>query len=232
MKHLHNVDSFGRTALHVAARKGCVECIGLLLDHGAMIDVKDSTGDTPLHVAASHNHLKAMEALYPTSYEDESTVESVDAYQNEPLSTSFYGSPREHCPSIESNTLPHRSSFRNPLNDSGYFSARSNSNAWVKTSYYNKNIPNKIEEERESVEKSSLDSISDTLTVDTATAAKEEEPVGYVWIFAMLLRIISSQWKYLINPTSSGSQEIRIKTEPPDHVRDAMERYKLSRQKS
>ncbi len=40
------------TPLHIAARKGSIEDIGVLLEHGADINKKGDLGNTPLHFAA------------------------------------------------------------------------------------------------------------------------------------------------------------------------------------
>lgn len=60
---VHFRDMYGRKPLHVAAMTGCVECIALLLDHGATSDVKNEEGYIPLHIAAMMGHVASMEAL-------------------------------------------------------------------------------------------------------------------------------------------------------------------------
>jgi hypothetical protein len=192
--------------LHVAARKGCAQCIQILLDHGASTTILDVSGNTPLHVATVHNNLSAMEALNPALFEEESSVESVDQPEVNDTSTSFYGSPRESQFSVS-----------NQLNA-----------AWTKSSYYN-NIPYKIEEER-----SSLDSLSDSLTVESLVIENEGlVNLNFVWL---IIGIVFSQMKRFCNmilTPSSQSKHLIPKTEPPEHVREAMERYKLlSRQKT
>ncbi|KAL7507365.1 hypothetical protein ACHAXN_004555 [Cyclotella atomus] len=166
----------------------------------------DSAGNTPLHVAAVHNNLSAMEALYPALFEEDSSVEEeVDQprMQNE-MSTSFYGSPRE------------------------YYSQKE-PESWPQNSYYNtSNIPHKIEEEHN---ESSLDSLSDSLTVKSLVI-ENESLANFVWL---LVGIVVTQIKNLcdvIVSRTSRSKPLIPRTEPPEHVREAMERYKLSRQKT
>lgn len=56
-------DTRGRTALHVAARKGEAELIPLLVSAKADVDAKDSAGWTPLHHAVFNSHSAAVVAL-------------------------------------------------------------------------------------------------------------------------------------------------------------------------
>jgi ankyrin repeat protein len=54
---------FDDTPLHVAAVRGDVHIIGLLLDAGAEIDVRGEHGHTPLHEAAGQGHIEAVKLL-------------------------------------------------------------------------------------------------------------------------------------------------------------------------
>ena len=45
------MDSVGQTALHIAAEKGHVDCVELLLEGGALFDAKDDQDKTPLQLA-------------------------------------------------------------------------------------------------------------------------------------------------------------------------------------
>nr|XP_026493892.1 ankyrin-1-like [Vanessa tameamea] len=51
------------TPLHISSAQGRVEVIQLLLDYGAIIDVQDFDGDTPLHDAALGQQYDAVAAL-------------------------------------------------------------------------------------------------------------------------------------------------------------------------
>lgn len=53
----------GRGALHMAAEVGSVPCIQFLLTHGAKVDLRNSEGETPLHVAAFWARPEAINAL-------------------------------------------------------------------------------------------------------------------------------------------------------------------------
>lgn len=49
--------------LHVASRYGHTVVASILLELGAVVDVKDTAGLTPLHYASGNGHLKTMEVL-------------------------------------------------------------------------------------------------------------------------------------------------------------------------
>lgn len=51
------------TGVHVVARYGLVELLGLLLDRGLEINARDSYKNTPLHDAASHGQTDALKVL-------------------------------------------------------------------------------------------------------------------------------------------------------------------------
>ena len=53
----------GRTALHVAARRGESKCIQILIEHGAKIDAEDKDNATPLALAAWKRHCIAIRQL-------------------------------------------------------------------------------------------------------------------------------------------------------------------------
>ncbi len=52
-----------QTALHIAARKGNIQLIKILIDKDADIDACDGKGETPLHKAVRHAHEDIVELL-------------------------------------------------------------------------------------------------------------------------------------------------------------------------
>ncbi|XP_078373135.1 uncharacterized protein LOC144656768 [Oculina patagonica] len=52
-----------QTALHLAAAKGRVGCVRLLIDAGAKQNVQEKDGLTPLHLAVYHGHVKCVKLL-------------------------------------------------------------------------------------------------------------------------------------------------------------------------
>ena len=57
--------SFGRRALHIAAKYGHVETVRLLVDKNAEIDKVDRDGWTPLMIASQGGHAEVVEQLLP-----------------------------------------------------------------------------------------------------------------------------------------------------------------------
>ena len=53
----------GGTALHQAARRGCVSVAQALLDHGATIDARDAEEQTPLRRAVNCRQLPVVRLL-------------------------------------------------------------------------------------------------------------------------------------------------------------------------
>ena len=51
---MNATDSDRLTALHVACQEDCLECVKLLLDHGADVTALSRHGDTPLSLASRH----------------------------------------------------------------------------------------------------------------------------------------------------------------------------------
>ncbi len=49
--------------MFVAAEKGHPQICELLLDHGAEIDLKNKSGNSPLHMAIAHNHYQTTKLL-------------------------------------------------------------------------------------------------------------------------------------------------------------------------
>ncbi|KAJ6406275.1 hypothetical protein OIU84_009908 [Salix udensis] len=59
----NELDSNGRTALHIAASKGNEHCVTLLLEYGADPNIKDSEGIVPVWEALQGNHKNVLELL-------------------------------------------------------------------------------------------------------------------------------------------------------------------------
>ncbi|CAJ1934559.1 unnamed protein product [Cylindrotheca closterium] len=56
-------DSSGQTALHLCADRGNLDCLDLLIEAGAEIDIGDQDGITPLQTAVISGHAKICERL-------------------------------------------------------------------------------------------------------------------------------------------------------------------------
>ncbi|XP_029434927.1 ankycorbin isoform X2 [Rhinatrema bivittatum] len=56
-------DSEGKTAFHVAATKGSVECLRIMLTHGVDVTAQDAAGHSALHLAAKNSHLDCAKKL-------------------------------------------------------------------------------------------------------------------------------------------------------------------------
>lgn len=53
----------GKTLLHLAAEKGCLNATYSLIRHGLDVDIRDKQGRTSLHLAAERGHLPVVRAL-------------------------------------------------------------------------------------------------------------------------------------------------------------------------
>ncbi|XP_047439714.1 serine/threonine-protein phosphatase 6 regulatory ankyrin repeat subunit C-like [Mugil cephalus] len=60
---INTLDDHGRTCLHAAASGGNVECLNLLLNSGAELDIKDDLGRSPLHYAAANGNSQCTVSL-------------------------------------------------------------------------------------------------------------------------------------------------------------------------
>ncbi|XP_067107017.1 ankycorbin isoform X2 [Osmerus mordax] len=69
------LDSEGKSALHVAVTRGQIECLSVLLAHGADLSVTDASGLSALHLAAKHNHQECAKKLV----QSKCAVDTVDA---------------------------------------------------------------------------------------------------------------------------------------------------------
>ena len=53
----------GLTVSHDAAREGYVDMLGVLVTYGADVNLQDSDGNLPLHLASREGHLDAVRYL-------------------------------------------------------------------------------------------------------------------------------------------------------------------------
>ncbi|KAM5168831.1 ankycorbin isoform 2-T2 [Callospermophilus lateralis] len=56
-------DSEGKTAFHLAATKGHVECLRVMVAHGVDVTAQDATGHSALHLAAKNGHHECVKKL-------------------------------------------------------------------------------------------------------------------------------------------------------------------------
>ncbi|KAM4876002.1 ankycorbin isoform 2-T6 [Thomomys bottae] len=56
-------DSEGKTAFHLAAAKGHVECLRVMVTHGVDVTAQDTTGHSALHLAAKNGHSECIKKL-------------------------------------------------------------------------------------------------------------------------------------------------------------------------
>lgn len=234
-------DLHGRTPLHIAANEGCVECINKLMEHGQDPNVRDSSGEIPLHIATRMMHLECMEALSPSCEDSTSSVESTSSvfqFENE---TSFY----HHCDRSRSmQEMTSGAAGKESWHDSGYFTARGI--AWTKSKYH---PSNKIEE---SVSLSTLQSESDSDAENNAGGELSSTPWAAAQSLEIILRLalglidLFLSWlrNHVVSKSSlmmqanndvspGGGQEescCSSMKEPPDHIKEAMDRYKQQHQ--
>eukprot|EP00794_Sanderia_malayensis_P004237 gene4237-4800_t len=57
---INELDDHGDSLLHRAAQEGDVDCIRVLVKHGADVNIKNKEGWPPVHLALSHSNIPAM----------------------------------------------------------------------------------------------------------------------------------------------------------------------------
>ncbi|ERE81455.1 ankycorbin-like protein [Cricetulus griseus] len=67
-------DSEGKTAFHLAAAKGHVECLKVMVTHGVDVTAQDTSGHSALHIAAKNGHPEYIKKLL----QYKSPAESID----------------------------------------------------------------------------------------------------------------------------------------------------------
>lgn len=60
-------DAKGRTLAHIAAEKGHVAVLGVLLNSGVALDTQDNDGNTPLHAAIAKGNIRCIKVLLDSS---------------------------------------------------------------------------------------------------------------------------------------------------------------------
>ncbi|KAG9068715.1 hypothetical protein KI688_010998 [Linnemannia hyalina] len=66
-KGVQTVGTTGSTPLHFAAANGCLNVVDILLRHGAIVDMTDKYGTSPLSVAAARKHPEVASLLHQYS---------------------------------------------------------------------------------------------------------------------------------------------------------------------
>ncbi|KAM5331953.1 ankycorbin isoform 5-T5 [Glossophaga mutica] len=69
-------DSEGKTAFHLAATKGHVECLRVMVTHGVDVTAQDTAGHSALHLAAKNSHHEYIKKLLQSKCPAESTDSS------------------------------------------------------------------------------------------------------------------------------------------------------------
>ncbi|XP_068952211.1 ankycorbin isoform X4 [Petaurus breviceps papuanus] len=69
-------DSEGKTAFHLAASRGHVECLRAMVTHGADVTAQDTAGHSALHLAAKNSHPECIKKLLQSKCPAESTDNS------------------------------------------------------------------------------------------------------------------------------------------------------------
>ncbi|XP_036919041.1 ankycorbin isoform X2 [Sturnira hondurensis] len=69
-------DSEGKTAFHLAATKGHVECLRVMVTHGVDVTAQDTAGHSALHLAAKNGHHEYIKKLLQSKCPAESTDSS------------------------------------------------------------------------------------------------------------------------------------------------------------
>ncbi|XP_074138808.1 ankycorbin isoform X3 [Sminthopsis crassicaudata] len=69
-------DSEGKTAFHLAASRGQVECLRAMVTHGADVTAQDTAGHSALHLAAKNSHAECIKKLLQSKCPVENTDNS------------------------------------------------------------------------------------------------------------------------------------------------------------
>jgi hypothetical protein len=80
-----------KAALHWAAHGGCVRCVRYLVEAGALVDITDTKGNTPLHSAVSNGYPYIVKYLV----ERGANVDARSVYLGAPLHMAAEPKPQE-----------------------------------------------------------------------------------------------------------------------------------------
>ena len=64
---IHTKDAEGDTPLHAAVRNNSVQCLEILIQHGALVDVVNKSGLSPLHIAIQLNECRCVDIILKTA---------------------------------------------------------------------------------------------------------------------------------------------------------------------
>jgi hypothetical protein len=104
-------DGMGCSSLYGAANKDNVSCVHVLLGHGADLDARADTGDTPIMIASQTGHLECLKVLI----EARADVHAANTCRCQPIHTSsFHG----HAQCLK--LLIHEGAVLNAREEDGY----------------------------------------------------------------------------------------------------------------
>jgi len=78
---VNTIGNFGDTPLHVAATRGVLAEVKLLIESGANVNASGELGNTPLHEAVGQGHFEAAEVLLRAG----ASVTTVNDFGDSPL---------------------------------------------------------------------------------------------------------------------------------------------------
>lgn len=88
-----NIDSWGCTALHFAAKGGSVPIVKRFLEHGLWVDSEDAWDETPLHIAARAGHLEVCQFLLLSG----AGIDTLNAEDRTPLVVAGWAKHADVC---------------------------------------------------------------------------------------------------------------------------------------
>ena len=123
----------GRSPLHLAAAKGDVETVKVLVAAGAALDARDRSGSTPLHLAAAGQHTDVVKLLIESGADASGRNESRAASLSRPLNASTPRAiPRNRSAEIGNKVRPRNTAMTNQLEP--------NSPEYATRMYYQKQV--------------------------------------------------------------------------------------------